>query len=237
MTHRTKRTTWMEQLGHRKICESLCTRDSTLPETEMFQKHSGPLKISSDYAHRNGLLLSALYLKYTHPNRILLMQQKNLPSFPLLLGGVLPKERKLDLSLHHDNSPTIPFWGAPAGSSPATSWTVERMLSENLDKDKPRLMSPGKTHSLDLDLTPAQDALQKLTLWKTLETNCLWGLFFPDTLYQSITTFYKRYSIMKGFWDYVNQDKSTGNTFLNINRIRLSSLFFPHLTDEESSTI
>lgn len=36
MRHRTKRTTWMEQRGHRKTCESLCTRDSTLPETEMY---------------------------------------------------------------------------------------------------------------------------------------------------------------------------------------------------------
>ena len=36
MTHRTQWTTWMEQLGHRKICESLCTRDLILPETEMY---------------------------------------------------------------------------------------------------------------------------------------------------------------------------------------------------------
>lgn len=170
MTHRTKRTTWMEQLGHRKICESLCTRDSTLPETETFQRHRGPLKTSSDYAHRNGLLLSALYLKYYTPKQ----DSSHATEKPILLpsasGRSSPKGKKLDLSLHHDNSPTIPFWGAPAGSSPTTGWTVERMLSENLDKDKPRLMSPGKTHSLDLDLTPAQDALQKLTLWKTSET-------------------------------------------------------------------
>lgn len=158
---------------------------------------------------------------------------------PSAFGRSSPKGKKLDLSLHHGDRPTIPFWDAPAESSPATSWTVERMLSENLDKDKLRLMSPGKMHSLDLDLTPAQDALQKLTLWKTLETNYLWGflgfiyLFFFDTLYQSITTFYKRYSVTKGFWDYVNQDKSTGDTSLNINTMRLSSLFFPPLTEEE----
>lgn len=31
------------------------------------------------------------------------------------------------------------------------------MLSESLDKDKPRLMSPGSTHNLDFDLTLARD--------------------------------------------------------------------------------
>lgn len=30
---------------------------------------------------------------------------------------------------------------------------------------------------------------------------------------------------MKGFWDYVNQDKSTDDT--SLNRMRLSGLFFP----------
>lgn len=37
---------------------------------------------------------------------------------------------------------------------------------------------------------------------------------------------------MKGFWDYANQDKSTGDTSLSINRMRLSSLFSPLLTEE-----
>lgn len=40
---------------------------------------------------------------------------------------------------------------------------------------------------------------------------------------------------MKDFWDYVNQDKSTGDT--SLNRMRLSRLFFFSFTEEESSTI
>lgn len=129
-----------------------------------------------------------------------------------------------------ENSPTIPCWGVCAESEvPRYQLNVERMLSENLDKDKPRLMSPGSTHSLNLDLTPAQDALQKLTLWRMGEMNYHWGFLGlwgggSDTLYPSITTFYKCYSIMKDFRDYVNQDKSTDDT--SLNRMRLSRFFF-----------
>lgn len=49
--------------------------------------------------------------------------------------------------------------------------------------------------------------------------------FFFDTLHQSVTTFYKCYSIMKDFRDYGNQDDSTGDA--SLNRMRLASLFFP----------
>lgn len=157
-----------------------------------FHTHSGLLKTSqsSDYIHRNGLLLSALHLKYYTPKQDSSHATEKPVLLPSASGRSSPKGKKLDLSLLHGNSPTIPFWGAPAELPPTTSWTVERMLSENLDKDKLRLMSPGKMHSLDLDLTPAQDALQKLTHWKTLETNYLWGFlgffFFFLILYTKV---------------------------------------------------
>ena len=60
-----------------------------------FLTHSGPLKTSQslDYIHRNALLLSELYLKYYTPKQDSSHATEKPVSFPLLLGGVLPKER------------------------------------------------------------------------------------------------------------------------------------------------
>lgn len=142
-----------------------------------------------------------------------------LPSVP---GRSSPEGKKHHPPLPEDNSPTIPTRGEPAESvpspPPAELWRECHLRTwTRINQD---------LHNLDSDLTPARDASQKLTLWKPLEMNYHWSFldFFGDTLYQSITTFYKCYSIMKDFRDYVNQDKSTGDTFLN--RMRFSSFLF-----------
>lgn len=99
-----------------------------------------------------------------------------------------------------------------------------------------RLVRPGcqeyqcSEDDSDSDLIRAQVPGNKLILG---ELNCLVRFSFPDALCPSVTTFYASYSIMEGFWDYVNQDKSTRGT--SLNRARLCRL--PPPWKEESNTI
>lgn len=85
------------------------------------------------------------------------MQQKNLCLPPHIPGNCIYTCTKITAQQLHFGVHLL------SPSYPTISGTVKRMLSEDLDKNRPRLMSPDD--SLELDLTPAQDALQKSTFW------------------------------------------------------------------------